>query len=64
MDFMHDVLTDGRRFRLLNIVDTVTRECLAIEVDTSLPGQRVVRCLEHLIARYGVPKRILVDNGP
>ena len=40
MDFMQDVLIDGRRFRTLNILDLVTRECLAIAVDTSLPGQR------------------------
>ena len=64
MDFMQDVLADGRRFRVLNIMDTVSRECLAIEVDTSLPGQRVVRCLTQLIARSGRPKRIVVDNGP
>jgi putative transposase len=64
MDFMQDVLADGRRFRTLNVLDTVTRECLAIEVDTSLPGQRVVRLLEHLILWHGIPKRITLDNGP
>ncbi len=64
MDFMQDVLADGRRFRTLNVLDTVTRECLAIEVDTSLPGQRVVRVLEQLVARYGAPKQITLDNGP
>lgn len=64
MDFMQDVLADGRRFRTLNILDTVTRECLAIEVDTSLPGQRMVRVLDQLIACHGVPKRITLDNGP
>jgi putative transposase len=48
IDFMQDVLADGRRFCLLTIVDTITHECLAIEVDTSLPGQRVVRILEPL----------------
>ena len=64
MDFMQDVLADGRRFRTLNILDTVTRECLAIEVDTSLPGQRVVRVLDQLVTRYGTPKQITVDNGP
>jgi putative transposase len=64
MDFMQDVLADGRRFRLLNILDPVPRECLAIEVDTSLPGQRVVRTVNQLIARFGCPKRLLVDNGP
>jgi putative transposase len=64
MDFMQDVLADGRRFRVLNIMDTVSRECLAIEVDTSLPGQRVVRSLEQLTLYYGCPKRLVVDNGP
>jgi putative transposase len=64
MDFMHDVLADGRRFRTLNVLDLATRECLAIEVDTSLPGQRVVRLLEQLLLWHGAPKRITVDNGP
>ncbi len=64
MDFMQDVLADGRRFRTLNVLDTVTRECLAIEVDTSLPGQRVARLLDLLILWHGTPKRITLDNGP
>jgi putative transposase len=64
MDFMHDVLTDGRRFRTLSVLDIATRECLAIEVDTSLPGRRVVRLLDHLAAWHGTPKRITMDNGP
>lgn len=64
MDFTQDVLADGRRFRTLNILDTVTRECLAIEVDTSLPGQRVVRVLDQLVERHGPPKQITLDNGP
>jgi len=64
MDFMQDMLADGRRFRTLNILDTVTRECLRIEVDTSLPGTRVVRVLEQLVERHGAPKQITVDNGP
>jgi putative transposase len=64
MDFMRDTLAMGRCFRTLNVLDTVTRECLAIEVDTSLPGQRVVRVLERLVERHGRPKRITVDNGP
>src|SRR6185437_3468584 len=64
MDFMQDVLADGRRFRTLNILDIVTRECLAIEVDTSLPGQRVVRVLDQLVERHGAPKQITIDNGP
>jgi putative transposase len=64
MDFMQDTLADGRRFRTLNVLDTVSRECLAIEIDTSLPGSRVVRVLEQLAAWYGVPKQITMDNGP
>src|SRR5215831_4545285 len=64
MDFMQDVLIDGRRFRTLNVLDLVTRECLALEVDTSLPGQRVTRVLDQLVASYGAPKQITVDNGP
>jgi putative transposase len=64
IDFMQDTLADGRRLRTLNVLDIVTRECLAIEVDTSLPGQRVVRLLEHLLLWHGAPKRITLDNGP
>jgi putative transposase len=64
MDFLQDVLADGRRFRTLNILDTVMRECLAIEVDTSLPGARVVRVLDQLVQQYSTPKQLTVDNGP
>ena len=64
MDFMADTLGDGRHFRTLNIVDDYTRECVAIVVDRSLPGARVVRVLEHLEATTGLPHRIVVDNGP
>lgn len=64
MDFMADRIADGRRFRTLNIVDDYTRECLAIEVDTSLPGLRVVRVLEQLAETRGLPKVITCDNGP
>jgi len=64
MDFMRDTLADGRVFRTLNIVDDYTRECLAIEVDTSLPGARVVRVLERLAAIGRRPLHIVVDNGP
>jgi putative transposase len=63
MDFMRDTLADGRVFRTLNIVDDYTRECLAIEVDTSLPGARVGRVLERLAAA-GRPLHLVVDNGP
>jgi len=64
IDFMLDTLADGRTFRVLNIVDDYTRECLAIEVDRSLPGARVVRVLERLAATVGLPKRVILDNGP
>ncbi len=64
VDFMTDALSSGRRFRTLNIVDDYTRECLAIEVDTSLGGMRVVRVLEELKQRRGLPRQIRSDNGP
>nr|WP_322880959.1 IS3 family transposase [Pandoraea sputorum] len=64
MDFVADGLTYGRRFRCLNVVDDYTRECLVIEVDTSLPGQRVRQVLERLREMRGLPLSITVDNGP
>lgn len=64
MDFMLDTLADGRGFRTLNIVDDFTRECVAIEVDRSLPGARVVRVLERLAETIGLPKVLVSDNGP
>jgi putative transposase len=64
MDFVHDYLADGRRLRTLNIVDAFTRECLAIEVDTSLPSARVVRVLDRLVWELGLPESLRVDNGP
>jgi len=64
MDFMCDSLVDGRRFRLLNIIDNYNRESLAIEIDTSLPALRVIRTLEQLVERKGKPQTIRVDNGP
>jgi len=63
VDFMMDALSSGRRFRTLNIVDDYTREALAIEVDTSLGGRRVVRVLEQLKALRGLPRQIRSDNG-
>lgn len=64
MDFVHDTLANGHKFRTLNIVDVYTRECRAIEVDTSLSGHRVVRVLETLREEHGLPERIMLDNGP
>jgi putative transposase len=63
MDYTHDELASGRKFRTLNLMDGYTREALAIEVDTSLPGLRVVRVLERLRERRGTPAAIQVDNG-
>jgi putative transposase len=64
MDFVSDGFVDGRRLRCLNIVDDFTKQCLAIEVDTSLPGRRVVNVLERLAESRGLPKSVTVDNGP
>src|SRR5690606_16530523 len=63
LDFVHDQLATGRRFRVLNIVDDVTRECLAAVPDTSISGLRVVRELTALIAERGKPGMIVSDNG-
>ncbi len=64
MDFVHDSLQDGRRFRTLTIVDQFSRECPAIVVDTSVSGQRVTRVLEELAEVTGLPQVIVMDNGP
>lgn len=64
MDFLSDSLVDGRRFRLLNIIDDANRESLAVEVDTSLPALRVLRVLQRLVESRGKPQAIRVDNGP
>ena len=64
MDFMSDTLYGGRRFRTLNVLDEGVREGLAIEVDTSLPAERVIRVLEQVVAWRGQPKAIRLDNGP
>jgi len=64
IDFISDSLVDGRKYRLFNVIDDFNRESLAIEVDTSLPSQRVIRVLEKLIAQRGCPANIRCDNGP
>jgi putative transposase len=64
MDFMTDALADGRRFRLLNLVDDWTRECLAIEVGRSLTGRNVIAVLERVATLRGHPGAIVSDNGP
>jgi putative transposase len=63
LDFVHDQFASGRRFRILNVVDDVTRECLAAIPDTSISGRRVARELTMLIERRGRPGMIVSDNG-
>ena len=63
LDFVSDQLTDGRRFRMLAVVDDCTRECLALAADTSMSGQRVARELDALIAERGRPHTVVSDNG-
>jgi putative transposase len=63
LDFVSDALTDGRRFRVLAVVDDYSRECLALVADTSLSGHRVVRELDAVIARRGRPAMVVSDNG-
>lgn len=63
MDFVEDRLTNGRKIRTLTIVDSFTRECPALEVDTSIGGRRVARVLERLAERHGAPEAITIDNG-
>lgn len=64
MDFVSDVLTNGRRFRVLNIIDDYNREIIAMEVGTSMPSERVLSILEKVIWCVGKPESIRVDNGP
>lgn len=64
MDFMHDQPTDGRSFRLFNMLDDFNREGLGIEVDLSLPSARVIRSLEQIIQWRGRPRIIRCDKGP
>ena len=63
LDFLSDAFAGGRQFRILAIVDDFTRECLALVPDTSLPGLRVVRELDTLIAARGRPAMCVSDNG-
>ena len=63
LDFVSDQLTDGRRFRVLTVVDDCTRECLALVADTSLSGVRVARELDLLVTGRGKPKMVVSDNG-
>jgi putative transposase len=63
-DFMADALWSGRRFRTFNVNDDFNRESLRIEVDTSLPSQRVIRALDELVELRGAPRRLRLDYGP
>jgi len=62
LDFVHDAAESGRKFRALSVVDPFTRECLALEVDTSMGSRRVTRVLEQIIAQRGAPQAIRSDN--
>jgi len=64
MDFTHDSMANGRKFHTLNLMDGYSREALAIEVDTSLPGARVAGVLERRKQERGMTAKIMVDNGP
>lgn len=64
MDFMHDGLNNGKSYRLLNVIDDFNRQGLGMEVDVSLPSERVIRTLERIIEWRGKPKTIRCDNGP
>lgn len=63
VDFVHDQFAGGRRFRILNVIDDVTEECLAAVVDASISGRRVARELTALISRRGRPELIVSDHG-
>ena len=64
LDFLQDALASGRTIRILSVIDVYTREALALEVDTSLPGSRVVRVLDRLASERPLPAQIVLDNGP
>jgi putative transposase len=63
LDFVHDQMTDGRRFRVLAVVDDCTRQCLALVPDTSISGVRVARELDRIVGRRGPPSAVVSDNG-
>src|SRR5690606_16464926 len=64
MDFVHDQLISGRRFRVFNLIDDFDKNCLAQIIDTSISGRRIADCLRALSASRGLPQRIVCDNGP
>lgn len=63
MDFMHDVLDNGRKFRVLNVIDDYNREALAVESEHSFPSNKVIDVMQRLIEFNGKPDSIRVDNG-
>lgn len=64
IDFIHDALICGRRFRIFNVVDDFNREALAIEIDLNIPAQRVIRVLDMIVADRDYPLKMRMDNGP
>ncbi len=64
LDFIHDAIAAGRAIRVLSVVDAYTRECLALEVDTSFASRRMTRVLDQIIMQRGAPRSIRCDNGP
>ena len=64
MDFVSDVLFNGRRFRALTIVDNFSRDCLKIKVDQSIKGNHVAQLMDEIVTRRETPKSIRLDNGP
>lgn len=64
LDFMHDVLTNRRKFRTLNVIDDYNRQAIAVEVADCMPAERVVSLLDRIIAEHGKPQRFRTDNGP
>ncbi len=63
-DFVSDALYAGKRFRTFNVIDDFNRECLAVEIDTSLTGKRLIRVFERLRVERGLPNVLRTDNGP
>jgi putative transposase len=64
LDFVHDAAESGRKFRVLSVIDVYTRECLALEVETSFASRRVTRELEKIVVERGAPEALRCDNGP
>jgi putative transposase len=64
IDFASDIAASGQRLRVFSVVDAFTRECLALETDTSMPSRRVTRVLQRIINLRGVPQFLRSDNGP